>query len=316
MDHVNECGLPYLLNPARFLAVTQQREADDPSSRTVAPTSLPPRSMYQPNMEIEDLFSPLRRGVLSEERYLALYGFFLERINPFVTILDPHYHTAEHVVRHCTLTTAVCLVASWHDRHQHSSSQLSDALHVHFSEVCYPALLTHGYRSTEIVMALVLLVQYQPLSAEAADDRSWRLLGDAIRMATELDLNTVTSMSLQNQADSRARRARERAWLNLWLLEQSLSNQTGRTPFLSERGVVETSNWHVSPNGALGDGIIVAHVELRRLLLAEQDMIREFKSSSHLKYLIRRIHFDLQQWHSRWVMVEPHSKRAGKLSRE
>jgi hypothetical protein len=98
-----------------------------------------------------------------------------------------------------------------------------------------------GYKSVEIVQAYLLLTLWGSGPAERFEfDRTWLLLGMALRMATDLNLHKrVRAGALaQETADAKAHgpevRNRERTWMIAFCLDRSISAQMGKPYTIQE----------------------------------------------------------------------------------
>ncbi|CAG8636721.1 17291_t:CDS:2 [Acaulospora colombiana] len=95
-----------------------------------------------------------------------------------------------------------------------------------------------GYKSVEIVQAYLLLCLWGSPVERYEHDRTWMLLGMAIRMATDLNLHRKNSQIKFDSPESRAReveiRNRERTWLLCFILDRSFSAQMGKPNVIKE----------------------------------------------------------------------------------
>jgi hypothetical protein len=96
-----------------------------------------------------------------------------------------------------------------------------------------------GYKSVEIVQAYLLLSLWGCGAVERYEqDKTWLLLGMAIRMATDLNLHRKTAVPTQDTPEGRARdrevHNREKTWLICFCLDRSLSAQMGKPHSIKE----------------------------------------------------------------------------------
>lgn len=95
-----------------------------------------------------------------------------------------------------------------------------------------------GYKSVEIVQAYLLLSLWGSPVERYEHDRTWMLLGMAIRMATDLNLHRKNTLIRGDSPESRARqveiRNRERTWILCFILDRSFSAQMGKPNVIKE----------------------------------------------------------------------------------
>jgi hypothetical protein len=95
-----------------------------------------------------------------------------------------------------------------------------------------------GYKSVEIVQAYLLLALWGSPVERYEHDRTWMLLGMAIRTATDLNLHRKNTNIKGDSPESRARqveiRNRERTWLLCFVLDRSFSAQMGKPNVIKE----------------------------------------------------------------------------------
>lgn len=99
-----------------------------------------------------------------------------------------------------------------------------------------------GYKSLEIVQAYLLLTLYGCGAVERYEqDKTWLLLGMAIRMATDLNLHRKTAVTSSDTPEGRARdkevHNRERTWILCFCLDRSTSAQMGKPHSIKEECV-------------------------------------------------------------------------------
>ena len=262
----------------------------------------------------------------------------------FSSVLDPKLHTFDYVRRRSHgLLSAICVLATKF-MPQASFGVLTRELDNHVRKVILPAVMLEGYRSVELVQALIILAAHHPTTSNLVGDRSWVYLGHAIRMGAELDMNSKMASELarnsshrnaQDDTDPRSRsseeeiqrilRNRERAWLNLFLFEVSLSAHTGRRPTLGVDPIVlSCDSWHKREFAIPEDEAIIAIVQLRR----STSFLAEFyenslgtaapagKNPAAKAMLVdtfrRACDSDLGSWRSRWLSSSSIDARPGR----
>ncbi|KAF5391352.1 hypothetical protein D9757_002023 [Collybiopsis confluens] len=155
-----------------------------------------------------------------------LFKIFFDKINPFFSILDSEMHTSAKLIWTCPfLFTVICSTAS---RYCPSKPGLY-SLAKDFAREAAGKALVDGSKSVDICQAYLLLGVYPSPKKKWAEDRSWLLMGVAIRMAQELGLH------LPPPSDCEEREAlnRTRTWLNCYCVDGSHAIQFGKKPMLS-----------------------------------------------------------------------------------
>ncbi|KAJ1032989.1 hypothetical protein NDA16_000268 [Ustilago loliicola] len=265
-------------------------------------------------------FDPINRGYLTLSEAESLYAVFMQYINPALTLLDPNLHTFDYV-RSCSalLLSCTCWIAA---KYRVEASQIAADLEMHIRSNLLPTILMEGFRNAEIPQALIILAEYHPQMNTLSEDKAWAYVGFAIRIASELDMNSRISVRPPNRQDgaglARRLRNRERTWLNLWLFETSMSQHMGRRPTLANDPVVMgCAHWHLDKYALPGDKAMVAVVQLRLLMLRNMELFENFVdvSVTHLPAertakqveLFRRIcASDLDTWLATWTGPAQH----------
>jgi hypothetical protein len=111
-------------------------------------------------------------------------------------------------------------------------------------------------------------------------DRTWMMLGMAIRMATDLNLHRKSMTSGLDTEEGRARDLeiinRERCWLHCFVLDRSLSAQMGKPYTLREDYIIRNAceaNWHQQRFSLPTDRAIAAYVVLQQIMSRAIDSI-------------------------------------------
>lgn len=310
-----ELGLPAVSNPLRLLAEAGHGHGGDTSWLSYFSDGV-----FDSRPEVGRHLDPIAGGLVTEEQARELHTFFMVNLNPRTTLLDPEIYTFEHIGRHNALSTAIFFAAARFETKTHS---LSKPLEDHLRQYVIPHVVLYDCATIELVIAFLIYGAYYPVTPRVIDDRSWSVVCHAARMATELDLNSrIHSSSLDETAGmaearlARHYRTRERTWLNLWLQEQSFANKTGRLPFLATRGVVDQSrDWHRSVHAIEGDGVVVAHVQLRLLSMRCQELFERLRTSDeNIEYYLERADADVEAWSALHKDIEPTAKRSAKMA--
>lgn len=252
--------------------------------------------------DVRDEWDPVSAGIMDTETSKVLFDTFMVKLEALLSFFDPRIHTYQYIRSHsCLLFTIMCWLAATVSDFP-GASRIMDDLKAHIDNVLLPAIYCQNLRSVELVQAFLMLAAYLRPAQNPSEDRSWTLLGHAIRVATDLDMHSrILSTSQQqpflsssNQADANGaatengaskhqdtlhQRNRERAWMHIWLHEASSSQYTGRVSLLSKDPIVESSRgWHLHPEALHTDVIFVALIELRSQLAQNKELFRLLSS--------------------------------------
>ncbi|KAJ7461651.1 fungal-specific transcription factor domain-containing protein [Mycena latifolia] len=226
---------------------------------------------------IERQVQPEMLSFVSTDEVVALFNIFFEHINMHCNFLDADFHTPSLVCsRSPFLLTTICAISSkFYDANPELHPKLTDmAKKLAFS---VPA---RGYKSLEIVQAYILLALYGCGAVERYEqDRTWLLLGMAIRMATDLNLHRKTSTTAGDDSeDGRARdyevHNRERTWLMCFCLDRSFSAQMGKPYSIKEDFVIRNAQqWARAPAAIASDTGVAGYVDLQRIISRSLDLL-------------------------------------------
>ncbi|KAJ7193876.1 fungal-specific transcription factor domain-containing protein [Mycena pura] len=243
---------------------------------------------------IERQVQPEMLSFVSTEEVVALFKIFFEHVNLHCNLLDGNFHTPSLVCsRSPFLLTTICAISSkFYDVKPELHNQLTEmAKKLAFS---VPA---RGYKSLEIVQAYLLLALYGCGAVERYEqDKTWLLLGMAIRMATDLNLHRKSSVATDDTEDGRAREHevhnRERTWLLCFCLDRSFSAQMGKPYSIKEDFVIRNAQqWARSPLAIATDTGMAGYVDLQRIISRSLDILYSGTDSTsglldHIDYLL------------------------------
>lgn len=166
---------------------------------------------------------------------------------------------------------------------------------------------SQGFKSIEIVMAYLILVYWGVgPSRRFEEDKTWLLLGLALRVATDLNLHRKSSLSSMPGIDERQRerelRCRERVWILCYITDRSLSSQMGKPASISLREdyiIRHVSEWARQENGNSKDYCIAAYCELQRIVSRCIDLLYSSTStpsglSTDVNYMLVTMMFESQ----------------------
>ncbi|KAF8902075.1 hypothetical protein CPB84DRAFT_1746799 [Gymnopilus junonius] len=135
------------------------------------------------------------------------------------------YHTPQKLIWTSPfLFTVICAVAS---RYYTARPNLY-SLAMEFARDCAGKGLVEGVRSVEVCQAYLIMAMYPEPKKKWAEDRSWLLIGVAIRMAIELELNQPPSPL----CEERETLNRTRTWLICYCTDGSHAIQFGKIPMI------------------------------------------------------------------------------------
>ncbi|KAF9532237.1 hypothetical protein CPB83DRAFT_807430 [Crepidotus variabilis] len=176
-----------------------------------------PRSLSPPGI--------VKHCSLYPEDITELFSIYFARIDPYFSILDKDYHTAPRLLWTCPfLFTVVCAVSSRYYTARPNLYQVA----MEFARDFAGNALIEGYRSVDVCQAYLIMAVYPVPKKKWVEDRSWLLMGVAIRMAIELELNQPPPPG----CDAREALNRTRTWLNCYCVDGSHAIQFGKMPML------------------------------------------------------------------------------------
>ncbi|ORY76010.1 hypothetical protein BCR35DRAFT_306092 [Leucosporidium creatinivorum] len=142
--------------------------------------------LYRPRYDTDPMSDPVVLGLLTEADLARLVNLYFDKLRPFLWHLNRSVHTP-NFLRDTSpfLTTAVAAVAAMYDP---LSSHLVVGLQAH-AEWLSCRVFANSFRSREIAYAYLLISHWAPPGESWDDDRSWRWVGEAIRIAQELRLD-------------------------------------------------------------------------------------------------------------------------------
>ncbi|GAA5988112.1 hypothetical protein JCM11641_000907 [Rhodosporidiobolus odoratus] len=169
------------------------------SQAAMRPTNKP---SVEPTLREAD---PIDMHILSEIEAAQLFTFYHTELNGFVILLDPFFHTVQHVRRTSTvLFASVVAVAAKFIRKDLYPSLLATAKQL------IARGIVDGKASLGLIQSIFITVFYK----EAEDNTAWLRIGIAIRMALQLHLHAErTTLLPADEHEARLIIDRERTWL-------------------------------------------------------------------------------------------------------
>jgi Fungal specific transcription factor domain len=96
----------------------------------------------------------------------------------------------------------------------------------------------NGPKRVETVQAFYLLSLYPIPPRRWEEDRSWIYLGQAVRVAQDMNLHHPNTATPRNELHAREMLNRTRAWLNVFNLDRSLGSQYGKMSIIGNTDYV------------------------------------------------------------------------------
>ncbi|KAL4951257.1 hypothetical protein BDW69DRAFT_201558 [Aspergillus filifer] len=275
-----------------ILGVDQGGPAAEGRSRSSETTSLP--------LSSDD---PIVLGLVNAQVASCLLDCFMQKMNPYISQLDPALHSFAFLRKSPFLFTAVLAAAA-----KAFDSALYPALHDR-TENIFASCFRRGDKSTEIIQAILLMTYWK----EPNDTRAWTSVGLAIRMAMDLAWHKLTPRASQRAglSDMQRREIRniERTFLLLFVYDRSLSLQTGKPWMIEPTDLIESAeDWWQHPDSSPNDQLLCAFVALRLMTADTFDLLLPSKSNSasYLEHLLRILDRRIETWQSKWLNVVIH----------
>ncbi|KAF9479273.1 hypothetical protein BDN70DRAFT_807308 [Pholiota conissans] len=278
-------------------------------------TILPLRRLY-----IERQVQPEMLSFVSTEEVVALFNIYFDHIHAsppsglrfmHCNLLDRNFHTPSLVCsRSPFLLTTICSIAS-------KFYTAKPDLHPRLTELAKRLAFSvpaKGYKSVEIVQAYLLLTLWGCGAVERYEqDKTWLLLGMAIRMATDLNLHRKTAVTSQDTQEGKARdlevHNRERTWILCFCLDRSFSAQMGKPSSVKEDYIIRhTTEWYMSPFANPSDASLAAYAELQRtlsrsleFLYSGTDTASGLQTNCDYLLIIKTFETQILAWKHQWI---------------
>ncbi|KAG5730335.1 Protein priB [Termitomyces sp. T112] len=230
----------------------------------------------------------LVHGLVTPEDVDALFDIFFQRVNPFISLLDPDLHTPASTFARCPfLFTVICAISS---RYYVEKSEIYP-IAMHFAKHSAANALIDGWKSVELCQAYILMSIYAVPARRWEEDRSWLYTGLAIRIATDLNLHQVSATKPQNEKEEREILNRTRVWMICSNLDRSTATQFGKPFTVKEDYIMRNAKeWYKKSQYNLSHDVhLCAYSALLRIMAKSHDEI--FSDSSSPSGLNRRVDF-------------------------
>ncbi|KAF8508106.1 hypothetical protein BU17DRAFT_70933 [Hysterangium stoloniferum] len=226
-----------LANPSYFLPGI----STNPGLRWAVRESQPPPKIFS-------------RGLVSPREIDKLFEIFFDRMNLSVSLLDPVIYTAQTTYWRSPFLFTV----------NGRPGLYSDLMS--FAKLEAGQALVAGLKSVELVAGYILLSLYPVPSARWEEDRGWLMLGVAIRMATDLNLQHSWTAKVTTEAQRREVANRTRIWINCYNLDRSTSTQFGKPSTIKEDYIARRSKFWYRTTGFNYDIHLNGYTQLLRVM--------------------------------------------------
>ncbi|ODN99152.1 hypothetical protein I350_07310 [Cryptococcus amylolentus CBS 6273] len=262
---------------------------------------------FLPNLPAENRLPELLT-IATREEIGELFEIFFDNMGNHVPLVYKEFHTPDLVLQRSQfLCTVICAIAA---RFYHKKPELHHSLSAYAKRLAFE-VPSRGYKSVEVVQAYLLLSLWT-LGPEKTfeQDRTWLMLGMAIRMATDLNLHRKSIMSGLDTEEGRARDLeiinRERCWLHCFVLDRSLSAQMGKPYSLKEDYIIRSSceaTWAQQAYSLPSDAALSAYVMLQQIMSRAIDSIYSstttvsgLRDDCDYMMIVRSAHEELRRW--------------------
>lgn len=261
-------------------------------TKAANPRSIPPPGQKGTPAD-DDIIS---RGLVSPAEAEYLFARYLKNHHPLLWggVLFPHDNLQDVRRASSLLSTAVLTIASLHSPDRHETLQRCYDAFVHL--VSSSCLSRH--HTIDDIRGLCLAAFYLP-------NLSWRLSGQAVRMASEMNMHQ--SFRKLTDGDG-SHHERVRLWYALYVCDLHFSTAYGRPSSMGgDTAVRGVESFIQGPLAEAGDVRLSAQVALFRILAeayvefgSDQDQALSERDLGRL----RRFNIDIEQWRLLW---EPRS---------
>ncbi|KAL4866517.1 hypothetical protein BDV12DRAFT_210441 [Aspergillus spectabilis] len=243
---------------------------------------------------------PAVLGLINTQVALCLLEYFMQKINPYISQLDPTLHTFTYLRRSPFLLTTVLAVAA-----KAFESALYPDLHAH-AERLFADCFRRGDKSTEVIQAILLLTYWK----EPNDTRAWTSVGLAIRIAMDLGWHKLSANTNQEkqltETHRRELRNIQRTMLVLFVYDRSLSLQTDKPWMIERTELIESADsWWRDPLAIPNDQLLCSFVSLRLITADTIDLLIPSKTNPvpHMERLLTSLDNRIHAWQRKWLEI-------------
>ncbi|KAF5579102.1 hypothetical protein FPCIR_11242 [Fusarium pseudocircinatum] len=242
----------------------------------------------------ESLEDPIELGLITPSLAKSLFDSFITVLNPYISQLDPQFHTLPYVrSKSAFLLSSMLAMAAKAFNHV-----LYMKLYDHAQDL-FSNVFRRGSKSVEIVQAILILTYWK----EPQDTRVWTSVGYAIRICMDLGWHKLAhcpseAVTTESEVQRRERRNIERTCISL---------QTGR-PWMIECSefVDSIEEWCNDPLAIENDQLLGAFTTLRLVtssafpLLVTKSRQRSL-SHSESAPLVSLLDSRIERWEKKWT---------------
>ena len=234
----------------------------------------------------------ITRNVISFPEAEYLFANYRDRINPLLWAgtLCPHRTTEEARSSSTLLVAAVLTVSALHS---FGRAESLHATYENFVSLVSSSCLSRAHSLDDIRGLLI--------GAFYITNLSWRLCGQAVRIATEMNLHQAFQHFVQDPANSHEQ---VRLWYVLYVNDHQFSIAYGRPPIMHyDMAVRSIERFLAAPQATDGDIRLAAQVTLFRTLaeayfLYGSDPDQELREEDFEK--LRSLSISVDQWRLTW----------------
>ncbi|KAL3485208.1 fungal-specific transcription factor domain-containing protein [Aspergillus germanicus] len=240
---------------------------------------------------------PVVLGLINTQVASCLLEYFMQKINPYISQLDPALHTFSFLRKSPFLMTTVLAAAA-----KAFESSLYADLNAH-AEALFATCFRRGDKSTEIIQAILLTTYWK----EPNDTRVWTSVGLAIRIAMDLGWHKLspTASRKEGLTEHQRREIRnvERTFLVLFVYDRSLSLQTGKPWMIERNELIDSAEaWWQDSISSPNDQLLCSFVALRLITADTFDILSPSKAPiAQMERLLNILNNRIDAWQTRWL---------------
>ncbi|WWC57478.1 uncharacterized protein I303_100010 [Kwoniella dejecticola CBS 10117] len=269
--------------------------------------------LYGTKRDVSEGLDPVQKGLIVEEEVLELFDGYFRYCHLQMPILDTSLHTPSYVrSRSAYLFTVILMVGAIALATLPSSlaeyCQIAIKLHTH-AEKLQSVLCATAAKSTEIVQAEMLFIEWGLRKNRLVDDQRWARMGWASRLTSSIGLQHAGSRSADEMDRDLLLRNDFRLRVSLILFEsrwEAIADRKAVSPDISELSVVEVDR--LKRCGPFDfEAILAADYELHLFEVDSKERLSRLSPHSTIGFEAEKswISTFLTAWEDRWL--SPHS---------
>lgn len=116
------------------------------------------------HLDTDATLDPVKLQIVSTRQALHLFDRFMDTFGRTLAYFDPGICTFDYILsKSQSLLSVICFIMA---RVEPQYGSIARQLDHHVNQTVYPAILTYGFRSVEIVQALLLLAAFESPSED------------------------------------------------------------------------------------------------------------------------------------------------------